>query len=74
MSFLPYASDLLVSDSPSQSAAMDPVQQSNERTPNDLEELLRRAESLHPDLVRRSLVFGITHQAVLEKLHTSWRM
>lgn len=51
---------------------LEPVQLEVDSLPFDVAEKIRKAQSDDPDLLRRILVYGMTHKVVFETLSRSW--
>ena len=51
---------------------LEPVQLEVEDLPRDVARELREAQNDDPDLLRRILLYGITHKIVFETLSRSW--
>lgn len=57
-----------MAENPSES----PLQLEVSTLPRDVVEQIREVQSEDPDLLRRILLYGITHKAVFETLSRSW--
>lgn len=49
-----------------------PVQLTVADLPSDVAERVREAQVEDPELIRRILLYGMTHRTVLETLTTAW--
>jgi hypothetical protein len=54
-------------------ASVEPVQLTVDDLPSDVAEKIREAQDRDPDLLRRILLYGITHKVVFETLTEAWR-
>lgn len=54
--------------------SLEPVHLTVDALPSDVAERIREVQAEDPDLLRRILLYGMTHQVVLETLSRSWRV
>jgi hypothetical protein len=54
-------------------STFEPVHLMVDALPADVAREIREAQSRDPDLLRKILLYGITHKAVFETLDRAWR-